>query len=201
MTSLLSAPTLPIALSTNPHDYSKFERRSLLPHDPDFLWQIESGVVRTLSWFEDGSVSTLGLWGAGDVVGSSLSTVNPYEIECLTQVKAKVLPRRDWHQVMDALVLHIQRSEEFLKIVHCKQTEASLFHLLSWLAKRFGREVEEGLLIDMRLTHQDIAELIGTTRVTVTRMLGNFKKQGIILSNQRLTIILPDQLPFWHYEI
>lgn len=193
------ASLLPVAVSEP--TYYKFERRSLLPHDSDFFWQIESGVVRTLTWLEDGTVVGLGLWGNGDIVGSVLSSMNPYEIECLTDVKAKILPRSEWHQTTEIMIEHMQRSEKFLKIVRCKMTELSLMQLLNWLAGRFGREIEAGQLIDLRLTHQEIADLLGTTRVTITRTLNQLERQGIISRQAHQLIVLPDRQPFWHYEI
>jgi CRP-like cAMP-binding protein len=88
-----------------------------------------------------------------------------------------------------------------MEILHCRHAESSLLQLLTWLAKRFGQEVEQGKLIDLRLTHQDIAELIGLTRVTVTRVLSDLEKQGMIQRQERHFIVLYDQSPFWHYEI
>jgi CRP-like cAMP-binding protein len=88
-----------------------------------------------------------------------------------------------------------------LEILHCRAVDASLLRLLSWLAKKFGHQVEKGQLIDLRLTHQEIAETIGTTRVTVTRLLNEFEKQGIIERLPRKSIVLQDKQPFWHYEI
>jgi len=41
---------------------SIFARRSLLPLGQDYLWHIETGVVRTLTWLEDGTTVTLGIW-------------------------------------------------------------------------------------------------------------------------------------------
>lgn len=99
------------------------------------------------------------------------------------------------------MILHIQHSGEFIEILQCRQAEFALMRLFSWLAKRFGQEVEQGQLIDLHLTHQDIAEIIGSTRVTVTRLLSVLEKQGFIQRRQRRFIVLPDQLPFWHYEI
>lgn len=49
--------------------------------------------------------------------------------------------------------------------------------------------VEQGQLIDLRLTHQEIAEVIGTTRVTVTRLLKQFEREAIITSRRRLIIL------------
>jgi CRP-like cAMP-binding protein len=179
----------------------KFGRRSLLPLGRDYLWKIESGVVRTLTWLEDGTTVTLGLWGVGDVVGRVLSKAEPYEIECLTPVEATLLPVDRWHQVNEALILHIQQFQDFLEIMHCRSVDVSLLRLLTWLAKKFGHGIEKGQLIDLRLTHQEISEIIGTTRVTVTRILNEFEKQGIIERLPRKFIVLHEKQPFWHYEI
>lgn len=180
---------------------SKFARRSVLPLGRDYLWQIETGVVRTLTWLEDGTTVTLGLWGSGDVVGRALSQADPFQIECLTPVEATLLPLERWYQVNEALIRHIQQIQEFLEILHCRSVDASLLRLLSWLAKKFGQEVAQGQLIDLRLTHQEIAEIMGTTRVTVTRLLKELETQGIIQRLPRKFIVLHEKQPFWHYEI
>ena len=85
--------------------------------------------------------------------------------------------------------------------MHCRQAESTILKLLAWLAKRFGQEVKQGKLIELRLTHQDIADLVGLTRVTVTRLLSDLEKQGMIQRQERYFIVLQDQSPFWHYEI
>jgi CRP-like cAMP-binding protein len=117
---------------------SKFSRRSLLPLGANYLWKIESGVVRTLTWLEDGTTVTLGLWGVGDVVGRVLSTAEPYQIECLTPVEVTLLSLDKWYQVNEAIIRHTQQIQELLQIVHCRSVDASLLKLLAWLAKKFG---------------------------------------------------------------
>lgn len=180
---------------------SKFARREFLPPKHDALWLIEAGVVRSLTISEDGNYHTLGIWGAGDVVGKVLSKTPSYQIESLTPVEATLLPKHRWHEVTEAMILHIQQSGELMEILHCRQAESAVLQLFTWLAKRFGQEVEQGRLIDLRLTHQDIAELVGLTRVTVTRLLGDLEKQGIIQRQARQFIVSRDRSPFWHYEI
>src|SRR5688572_25137934 len=55
-----------------------------------------------------------------------------------------------------------------------------LAHLfLTWCSER-GREVEEGIRVPLLMTHHDMAQLIGTSRETVTRLLKDFRDQGII---------------------
>lgn len=195
-----------MTISSSPNLYAEpilslFARRSLLPLKYDALWKIETGVVRTLTLLEDGTLVTLGLWGPGDVVGRVLSKADPYQIECLTPVEVTLLPSSSWHKATEEMILHIQRSGELVEILHYRQTELALLQLFSWLAKRFGQEVEQGQMIDLRLTHEDIAAIIGSTRVTVTRLLNAFEKQGIIQRMQRRFIVLHAQPNFWHYEI
>jgi CRP-like cAMP-binding protein len=57
------------------------------------LWYIHSGYVRTFSLEEDGTIIPLGFWSAGDLVGQTLSNLNPYEIECITDATATPIPR------------------------------------------------------------------------------------------------------------
>ncbi len=178
-----------------------FPRRSLLSPRHDYLWVIQSGVVRTRCIQEDGNIVTLGLWGSGDVVGRILHKSNSYAMECLTPVVASLIPKDRWHEFTEAMIHHIQHSGELMEIIRCRQAESSILRLLNWLGNRFGQKVEEGQLIDLRLTHQDIADLLGITRVTVTRLLKTFEQQGIIQRVQRQLILSNDQLPFWHYEI
>lgn len=195
MTVFLSATS-----STHALMQRKFTRTSLLPLSQDYLWQIEVGVVRSFTLMEDGTSITLGLWGAGDVVGRPLSKADPYQIECLTDVQVTLLPASRWYQATDAFILHTQRLGEFLEIVHCKPIEVSLLRLFNWLAERFGREIDQGKLIELRLTHQEIAEIIGSSRVTITRTINDFEQQGIIQRLGRKLVILQEQ-PFWHYDI
>jgi CRP-like cAMP-binding protein len=176
-------------------------KRSVLPLSYRYLWQIETGLVRSFTWFEDGTPVPLGLWGPGDIVGRSLSKANPYELQCLTPVEAISLPKDRSDQFSDALIMHLQRLEEYLQIVHSKPTEIALLRFLNWLAERYGKDSESGQLIDLHLTHQEIAEMIGSTRVTVTRLFKEFEQQGVIDRLKGKRIILQETQPWWHYEI
>ncbi|MBE9121673.1 Crp/Fnr family transcriptional regulator [Tychonema sp. LEGE 07199] len=190
------------SLSTKTFDETSrhiFSRRSHLPNRSNALWRIESGVVRTVTWLEDGTIITLGLWVPGDTIGKPISKCDPFQIECLTKVEAVLLSVERWLN-RDILLNHIQQAEDFMIMRGYKKVDFMLYKLLTWLAKRFGSEVERGHLIDMILTHQDIAEILGTSRVTVTRTLGHFEQQGLI---ERLPLhrIILQPSDVWHYEI
>lgn len=170
-----------------------FSRRDLIPLRQNILWRIERGAVRTMTWSEQGTLITLGYWGAGDIVGHPLSKVNPYQIECLTSVEMSILPSELWHQELEAMLLHVQQAEELLSIVHRKPVSLRLWQFLLWLEQKFGRDVNQGRLIDLSITHQELSEVINTTRVSVTRMLQQFEEEGILLRHERrLILCLPN---------
>lgn len=166
-----------------------FTRREVIPPRNDVLWRIERGAVRTLTWSEDGTFITLGYWGPGDLIGYPLSRIKPYQIECLTSVEVSVVPPHHWNQDVNALMTHIQQAEELLSIVHRKPISLRLWQFLVWLSEKFGRDVEKGKLIELNVTHQEMAEVLNTTRVTVTRLLQQFEDEGNLLRHKRRIIL------------
>ncbi|MBW4651181.1 MAG: Crp/Fnr family transcriptional regulator [Kastovskya adunca ATA6-11-RM4] len=196
MTSLTLAPT-----SATHWRQQTFSKGNLLPLPANALWRIERGAVRSLSWSEEGTPMALGYWGAGDIVGQPLSQIQPYDLECLTSVEASFIPADQWCYVLNAIFSHAQQNEALLSIVRCDRIHQRLQQLLVWLAQKFGRQVPSGKLIDLRLTHQSIAEVIGTTRVTVTQLLSQFEQAGMIHRHQRHLIVLCDrQIPHYPYR-
>ena len=88
------------------------------------------------------------------------------------------------------MLAHIYQLQELLVIRSCKRIEEMLLKLLTWLGKRFGEREEAGLIFKLCLTHQDLAETLNTSRVTITRSMGQLERQGLIrqLTNHRLSI-------------
>ena len=179
-----------------------YKRREMLPRKTNYLWKIESGVVRSLTWNEDGQVICSGLWAEGDLIGSELSKLFPYEMECLTDVQLIEIPRSQWGDHVDVIIRRNQTSEFLLKIAHSRAKDEALRLLLSWLNDRFGEDDQRhGRLIGLQLTHQEIAELIGSTRVTVTRIINDLEKIGFLSRKGRKLRFLAESTEQWHYEI
>lgn len=177
-----------------------FSRRSLIPLYHQRAWKIEVGIVRTLTWLEDGTVVPLGIWGSEDIVGGSLSQTSPYQIEALTDVKVRPLLLKDWQPSQEMFLNYLQHTQELMMIRSNRRAEDTLLKLLNWLANKFGSEVGNGYLINCKLTHQDLAEFSGLTRVTVTRILSQLEQQGLIHRTSRQLVVLKDE-EVWHYQI
>jgi CRP-like cAMP-binding protein len=192
--------TFSTSVQINPDNGRYFEKGIVLPIKRYPLWQIQRGIVRTSTCLEDGTMVILGLWGPDDLVGASLTKVKPYQVECLTQVKAVPLSLADSPKLTEMLLAHIQQTEELTVIRSYRRIELMLLKLLGWFAQKFGCAAKTGQLIDLRLTHQDLADMLGATRVTITRALGQLEQQGLI---ERLPLhrIIVREEGIWHYEI
>ena len=183
--------TPPAAIGFHPPIETRvLKRHQLLPTRCDSLWRVERGFVRTTTVTENGILIALGYWGAGDVVGHAMSQVVPYQIECLSEVQVSLLPPAQWNQQFDALLRHIQQLEQLLSIIHHSPVQQRLWQFLTFIAQKFGFEVEQGVLINLNLSHQAIAETINVTRVTVTRLFQQFEHEGLLLRLKRQLILL-----------
>lgn len=73
-----------------------------------------------------------------------------------------------------------------------KDVPARLANLLLDLAKDYGKETPQGMLLQIKITHQEIANLIGSIRETVSVVLGDFKRDGwIVFEGRRIVLLNP----------
>ena len=178
----------------------KFSRRNYLPILKDSVWKIHQGVVRTVHFQEDGTIISLGIWGAGEIVGHAISQLNSYFLECLTPVEAESISMNEVHRDSDLLLSQMHQLECLLCIRGCRRVEEMVVELLKFLSDKFGRVGSQGKILDLRLTHQDIADILGTTRVTVTRIMQKLEANGTIERISIRRIVLKD-LDGWYYQI
>lgn len=200
MYNFVQQPSLTTSLRGFAQLEKKYPVRTMIPCDTTRLFRITSGVVRTLAYLDDGTPVVFGLWGPDSVVGGMLSHVKPYYIESFTAVEGTLFVPDEAFSLADLTKTYLQQIEELMIIRSNKTIDVRLIRLLSWLYRHFGEDQIQGNLIDLRLTHQDLAEFLGTTRVTVTRTLGQIEDQGLI---QRLPLgkIVLKEADVWYYQI
>lgn len=172
--------------------WNKFNKGNIIPQTNNSLWLIKKGVVKTLTWNETGKIVILGYWGEGEVIGLPLSKANPYEAECLKTVEAICIPWEQCSYLFREISYCVRQTDELLRIVRIEKMYKRLTKLLAWLAQKFGSQVLQGVLINLRLTHQELADMIGSTRVTITRLLNQLEKEDIIVRPCRFSIIIKD---------
>lgn len=161
------------------------------------------GIVQLFTIQQDGSETLLGLAGPSMPVGLPLTVVDPYWATALTDVDVLSLPLAEIEAsavlmggIFRNLTLRLQQAEALLALSGKRLVADRLKHLLLLLAKEFGQVEPEGVRIPVRLTHHQLATAIGTTRVTVTRLLKDFKTEGWMTVDQRHIILrLGQQFP------
>ena len=156
-----------------------FDRAAQIPAQQNVLWEILRGVVKTETWTENGKIINLGYWGIGDVVGKPLTTIELYEISCVTPVVVRSIDPKD-ASAIPRMIQHIQGLQKMAWVIRQDSVAAQLWCLLIWLFEKFGAAIPNGYLIDLRLTHQEIAELAGSSRVTITRLVRQFESQRLL---------------------
>jgi CRP-like cAMP-binding protein len=82
-----------------------------------------------------------------------------------------------------------QRIERRLKSLLFKSNRERLVHLLVELSAKYGQQTEDGVQIGIKLSHQELANIIGSTRETVTVLLGELQTEGSLLIRRRQLII------------
>ncbi|MDD5093849.1 MAG: Crp/Fnr family transcriptional regulator [Dehalococcoidia bacterium] len=95
-----------------------------------------------------------------------------------------------------ALLTHrLRRSDLLLQDAIFLNLPARLAKRLLELSQTHGRETEEGIIIDLRVTQQDLSDSVGASRVAVNKQLGLYQAKGVIrISRQKITIIRPEEL-------
>ena len=83
----------------------------------------------------------------------------------------------------------MKSSYDSLKNIALERVEARIAALLLKLGNKIGVETDEGLMIDMRLTKQDVADMVGTTVETSIRTFSKFRKEGLVTDSDGKIII------------
>ncbi len=168
-----------------------------------------SGQVKISSTSRDGKTMILKIGGPGDVLGLSAVLANvPYEVtaEAIEPCHVKGIRKQEF---IDFLAKHgiasmhaaQSLSGEYLTVFQDAKRLAlsgSAAGRLARLLLDWGRSVACGkpeMRFTMALTHEEIANMAGTSRETVTRLLNQFRRsQFIAIKGTSLTILKPDEL-------
>jgi CRP-like cAMP-binding protein len=88
------------------------------------------------------------------------------------------------------LAAHTREFQDRIRELSTERVERRIARALLRLARQTGRKVKEGVLLDLPLSRQDLAEMSGTTLFTVSRTLSQWEGQGIIKTGREKVIIL-----------
>jgi CRP-like cAMP-binding protein len=198
-------------VQTADRDYSQQQQVSILnkrayfhakgdeiPLFPEGVWQVTQGLVQLSANYEDGEQVLFGWATAGAWFGTPGSDTLDYQAIALSPVHLRWLrldeiegSMRLSQMLLPQLAKRLRQAELLLIVNGRRHTIDRLRGLLSLLSLELGEPLPNGQTrIAYKLTHQQLASAIGTTRVTVSRMMAQFQAKGYItLDKQRHPIL------------
>jgi CRP/FNR family transcriptional regulator, global nitrogen regulator len=94
--------------------------------------------------------------------------------------------------MLRGLSSRILQTEMMIETLAHRDMGSRLVSFLLILCRDFGVPCADGITIDLKLSHQAIAEAIGSTRVTVTRLLGDLREKKMIsIHKKKITVHKP----------
>jgi CRP-like cAMP-binding protein len=175
-----------------------------LPGDPGHtVYFVNGGRVKISKVTRDGKELTLAYRGPGDLFGElSLLDGGPREemAEAVENALITELERGEFEKLVqrDGMVgyrlmkIFAQRRREIenqIENLVFKDVNAKLAQLLLRLGIEYGVDDARGTLVALKITHQEMANLIGSTRETVSLTLSQFKRKGLIHIDGRKVIL------------
>lgn len=187
-------------------DYRRGEVIYLLGDPSDSVYIVKQGRVKLFLSSQTGRKLTLSLLGPGEPFGEEAlageqtrrltAEVLEDSVICAIE-KGKLLdlvlekPQLAL-KMMELLGQRLLQIQDKLEDMLFKDTEVRLARILLELTDEYGKRKGEGIEIDFRLTHQELADLVGAARERVTAVLNRFEREGI-LRKTRYAITIKDR--------
>jgi CRP/FNR family transcriptional regulator, global nitrogen regulator len=175
------------------------------PGDPDDqLYFLLSGAVRLYKIYGDYKEATTALLKNGGVFGKLNLVEGRWQdvfAEAVTEARVASIQKASLERVIksnpefalrlfSSLSERLRQSDEVIESLLHREVSTRLATLLLNLGERFGEDDHADLLIDVRLTHQDLANMIASTREAVSKVMSEFRRDGVIETRNRLIAIL-----------
>jgi CRP-like cAMP-binding protein len=196
--------------------YRTFSKDERIPARSGLLYLVQRGAIRLVGSAQvSASISKsvpqlsqqipeeafLGFVGAGqpfEIVAQS-----PFTLSAYSHVDQTSVVWMYWHdldnwphfrrEVLDAFRYQHQRKLLWLSTLGQRRTIDRLLGFLTLLIEEFGEPCHNGYCLPFPLTHAQIGSAIGSTRVTVTRLMGKLRQRGLIGTQGDNLIYLPTE--------
>lgn len=181
--------------------------------DPgEAFYYIKSGKVKIFRTYEDGKEHIVHLLGDGDIFGEATlfsgipypASASVYEDSVIGVIKnhdlenlIKESPELSL-KMIKLLAAKLVMAQRQVRDLTFSDVFARTASQLIKLAADHGSKTPEGLAIDVQLSRQELADMVGTTRETVSRVISRFKKEKSVTEQEdRLIIIHMQKLKSW----
>jgi CRP/FNR family transcriptional regulator len=175
----------------------------------NYMYIILSGKVKVTKSTAAGKETILAIHQAGDFFGEMAlldGKTSPATVSAMEDSKVATIYHHDFQRL---LMANEKVVRQIIRVLcsRLRQVWAQVQNLsygtaddriragILQLSRKHGVQDARGIIINLKITHQELAELVGTSRETVTRTLARLKKKGILqLENRRIIVLKPREL-------
>ncbi|RMG58116.1 MAG: Crp/Fnr family transcriptional regulator [Deltaproteobacteria bacterium] len=174
----------------------KYPKKSVIFHEGEHdknIFIIESGLVKIVSYTNIGKEPTIILLKEGDIFGILILSEEARPFSAIT-LEDSTLLSIEKNTFIALLSEYPQLNKNFIKLLSKRITFLEkklisishtwsyhrIFSILQLLSEKFGKKEGDKTILEIKLTHQELANLIGTTRETVTKQLHKLEELGLI---------------------
>jgi CRP/FNR family cyclic AMP-dependent transcriptional regulator len=172
----------------------------------DFFFMILEGRIKVTILGDDGREVILSVLGPGDFFGEmALLDNEPRSATAIAVEDSELLSlhRTDFQSVLTenrsitsalikSLTARLRKANHQISTLALLDVYGRVARVIAEMARDEGRRLRDGRIAFRRATHQEIANRIGTTRETVTRMLKDLERQGLIHVEGKELVVQPD---------
>ncbi|AGB41283.1 cAMP-binding protein [Halobacteroides halobius DSM 5150] len=170
----------------------------------DAIYIILDGLVKVFKTNDQGREKTLTLLSRGEFFGemalldnslrsASVKAIKPCQLLIIERSKFKSLVAQYPAislKIIAILSQRLRKANQQIQNLTFKSVRERLEDELKELAYKYGSEHKRGTLITKKITHQELANLVGTTRATVTKILNQMMENNELLIKDRYLILL-----------
>ncbi|WP_425446143.1 Crp/Fnr family transcriptional regulator [Dethiothermospora halolimnae] len=168
------------------------------------IFIVKHGKVKVYKTSNDGREIILDIKDDGDVIAEVVlfsDIAYPATVEAIEDTKVYVLKNKDIEEIIrnnaeialemiKVLNKRLKEAQKKLKNMALDDTYARMIKILLQLCEKYGLQESGKYKLDLKLTREELANLIGTSRETASRMLNRLDNENLIKIRGRDIIIL-----------
>ena len=174
--------------------------------DPDdMVYFIKSGQIKLMITSAEGKECILAIHGAGDVFGEMCVSGLGERVETATAMKATTLKQVPCAQFFDRLnrdslmqgfvsylAVRIADQQQAIANLVTVDSEQRLGQTLLQLARTMGKKDPRSIRIELKITHEELSEMVGTTRPRISLFMQRFHNLGLIETNEDHFLVIKE---------
>lgn len=178
----------------------------------DKFFIIKNGQVKLTKMIKNGDEQILNIFSSNDIIAEIVAfDKGNYPASAITMTDTDVIVF-DQSELENLILKHpsiglkllremsgrLRRAQQNVRDLALKDSSARVAGLLIFLAEKYGKKKNNFIVLDISLTQQELASMIGSSRETVSRVLGQFESEDLIkTSRKKIKIFEPEKIKLY----